>query len=55
MLSRLFAGGDSILMEQKNHATFSGAKDRAREGAETALRRPSVRPQPDLGGARPRC
>ncbi|HEX9964742.1 MAG TPA: DUF2207 domain-containing protein [Allosphingosinicella sp.] len=26
MLSRLFAGGDSILMEQKNHATFSGAK-----------------------------
>ena len=27
MLSRLFAGGDSILMEQKNHAAFSGAKD----------------------------
>jgi uncharacterized membrane protein YgcG len=27
MLSRLFAGGDSILMEQKNHATFSGAQD----------------------------
>lgn len=26
MLSRLFAGGDSIQMEQKNHATFSGAK-----------------------------
>jgi uncharacterized membrane protein YgcG len=26
MLSRLFAGGDSILMEQKNHATFSSAQ-----------------------------
>lgn len=26
MLSKLFAGGDAILMEQKNHATFSGAK-----------------------------
>ncbi|HEX8626213.1 MAG TPA: DUF2207 domain-containing protein [Allosphingosinicella sp.] len=31
MLSRLFAGGDSILMEQKNHATFSGAKDALEE------------------------
>ena len=27
MLSRLFAGGDSILMDQKNHSTFSAAKD----------------------------
>jgi uncharacterized membrane protein YgcG len=27
MLSRLFAGGDSILMEQKNHATFRAARD----------------------------
>ena len=27
MMARLFAAGDSILMEQKNHATFSGAKD----------------------------
>lgn len=27
MMSRLFAAGDSILMEQKNHATFSGARD----------------------------
>ena len=35
MLSRLFAGGDSILMEQKNHATFSGAK----EALETGLKR----------------
>ncbi len=26
MMVRLFAGGNSILMEQKNHATFSGAK-----------------------------
>lgn len=26
MLARLFAGGDSILMDQKNHATFSAAK-----------------------------
>jgi uncharacterized membrane protein YgcG len=26
MLSRLFAGGDSIQMDQKNHSTFSGAK-----------------------------
>jgi uncharacterized membrane protein YgcG len=25
MMATLFAGGDSILMEQKNHATFSGA------------------------------
>ena len=32
MLSRLFAGGDSILMEQKNHATFSGAKDALEKG-----------------------
>ncbi|MGZ8298162.1 MAG: DUF2207 domain-containing protein [Allosphingosinicella sp.] len=31
MLSRLFAGGDSILMEQTNHATFSGAKDALEE------------------------
>jgi uncharacterized membrane protein YgcG len=27
MMAALFAGGDSVLMEQKNHATFSGAKD----------------------------
>ncbi|HYJ84350.1 MAG TPA: DUF2207 domain-containing protein [Allosphingosinicella sp.] len=27
MISRLFAGGDSILMEQSNHATFSGARN----------------------------
>ena len=26
MLARLFAGGDSILMDQKNHATFSATK-----------------------------
>ncbi|HET9638600.1 MAG TPA: DUF2207 domain-containing protein [Allosphingosinicella sp.] len=26
MMTRLFAGGDSLLMEQKNHATFSAAK-----------------------------
>lgn len=32
MMSRLFAGGDSILMEQKNHATFSGAKDALEAG-----------------------
>jgi len=32
MLSRLFAGGDSILMEQKNHATFSGANDALEAG-----------------------
>jgi len=32
MLSRLFAGGDSILMEQTNHATFSGAKDALEAG-----------------------
>ncbi|HEY0130565.1 MAG TPA: DUF2207 domain-containing protein [Allosphingosinicella sp.] len=32
MLSRLFAEGDSILMEQKNHATFSGAKDALEAG-----------------------
>jgi uncharacterized membrane protein YgcG len=32
MLSRLFAGGDSILMEQKNHATFSGAKSALEAG-----------------------
>jgi uncharacterized membrane protein YgcG len=32
MLSRLFAGGDSILMEQTNHATFSGAKDSLEAG-----------------------
>ncbi|HEX8238909.1 MAG TPA: DUF2207 domain-containing protein [Allosphingosinicella sp.] len=32
MLSRLFAGGDSILMEQKNHATFSGAKEALEAG-----------------------
>ncbi|HEX8307180.1 MAG TPA: DUF2207 domain-containing protein [Allosphingosinicella sp.] len=32
MLSRLFAGGDSILMEQSNHATFSGAKDALEAG-----------------------
>ncbi|MET1112208.1 MAG: DUF2207 domain-containing protein [Allosphingosinicella sp.] len=27
MMARLFAGGDSILMEQKHHATFSGARE----------------------------
>jgi uncharacterized membrane protein YgcG len=32
MLSRLFAGGDSILMEQTNHATFSGAKEALEAG-----------------------
>lgn len=32
MLSRLFAGGDSILMEQANHATFSGARDALEAG-----------------------
>jgi uncharacterized membrane protein YgcG len=32
MLSRLFAGGDSILMEQTNHSTFSGAKDALEAG-----------------------
>jgi uncharacterized membrane protein YgcG len=32
MLSRLFAGGDSILMEQENHAAFSGAKDALEAG-----------------------
>ena len=32
MLSRLFAGGDSLMMEQTNHATFSGAKDALEEG-----------------------
>jgi uncharacterized membrane protein YgcG len=32
MLSRLFAGGDSILMEQTNHAAFSGAKDALEAG-----------------------
>jgi uncharacterized membrane protein YgcG len=32
MLSRLFAGGDSILMEQSNHAAFSGAKDALEAG-----------------------
>ncbi|HEU0135488.1 MAG TPA: DUF2207 domain-containing protein, partial [Allosphingosinicella sp.] len=32
MLSRLFAGGDSILMEQKNHATFSAAKEALQAG-----------------------
>jgi uncharacterized membrane protein YgcG len=32
MLSRLFAGGDSILMEQTNHTTFSGAKDALEAG-----------------------
>ncbi|HEX8062528.1 MAG TPA: DUF2207 domain-containing protein [Allosphingosinicella sp.] len=36
MLSRLFAGGDSILMEQKNHATFSGAKDALEAGLKRA-------------------
>ncbi len=35
MLSRLFAGGDSILMEQENHATFSAA----REALEAGLKR----------------
>ncbi|HYI40837.1 MAG TPA: DUF2207 domain-containing protein [Allosphingosinicella sp.] len=32
MLSRLFAGGDSLLMEQENHAAFSGAKDALEAG-----------------------
>lgn len=32
MMSRLFAGGDSILMEQENHATFSGAQDALEAG-----------------------
>ncbi|MGA9580561.1 MAG: DUF2207 domain-containing protein, partial [Allosphingosinicella sp.] len=32
MLSRLFAEGHSILMDQKNHATFSGAKDALEAG-----------------------
>ncbi|MEO7177478.1 MAG: DUF2207 domain-containing protein, partial [Allosphingosinicella sp.] len=32
MLSRLFAGGDSILMEQANHAAFSGAEDALEAG-----------------------
>ncbi|HEX8467354.1 MAG TPA: DUF2207 domain-containing protein [Allosphingosinicella sp.] len=32
MLSRLFAGGDSILMEEENHAAFSGAKDALEAG-----------------------
>jgi uncharacterized membrane protein YgcG len=32
MLSRLFAGGDSILMEQKNHATFRGANSALEAG-----------------------
>jgi uncharacterized membrane protein YgcG len=36
MLSRLFAGGDSILMEQKNHATFSAAKDALEAGLKRA-------------------
>jgi uncharacterized membrane protein YgcG len=32
MLSMLFSEGDSILMEQKNHAVFSGAKDALEAG-----------------------
>jgi uncharacterized membrane protein YgcG len=34
MLSRIFAEGDSLLMEQKNHATFSEAKDALEAGLE---------------------
>ncbi len=32
MKSRLFAEGDSILMDQENHATFSGARDALKAG-----------------------
>ena len=32
MLSMLFSQGDTILMEQKNHAVFSGAKDALEAG-----------------------
>jgi len=36
MLRKLFAGGDSIEMENENHATFSAAQKSLREGLESA-------------------
>ena len=47
MMSKLFAGGDSILMEQKNHATFSGANS-ALEKELKKLYEGALRPQPGL-------